>query len=187
MYKIRILMLLVMLSHCIQTAAQIHIKGNRYVDFALGTIDGIDPKTQRTNAGQWISISTGKYDKKGNALRFTMDYKQKYYRSYDPKTIPVRTYSTSIGYQFGLVKSVNRFIYLNVIPNIGLVYESINNNISTIGAYEITNQSKFLLMPGCNVEIELGNITLQVRQLWHAKSDIKPFTIQIGVSYRLNR
>ena len=169
------------------TRAQIHIKGSRFLDFAIGTVDGLNVIPQKADAGQWIGISTGKYDKKGNALVFSVGYKQKYYKSYDENTIPIRTYSISSGYQFGLVKSKDRFMYLNIIPNIGVGYESVNNDIRNIGAYEVTNRSKFLFIPGINAEIELASFTLSIKQLWKPNSSIKPFSTLFGVSYRLNR
>lgn len=171
------------------TYGQIHIKGQRYVDFAVGSLDGYKYTfKKKDNTGFWISVSTGKYDKNENALRFSADYRHKFYttRALDD-IIPVIQYSGTFGYQFKLYKTVNRNIYVNIVPAIGCAYESINHNINQVEGFVIKNNSKFLITANPALEMEIGSIVIQARQVYHPKSTIKDFSTQIRISYRLNR
>lgn len=172
--------------------AQIHIKGTRFLDLAAGFVDGTNFSPGEDQSGFWAGVTTGKYDRNENALRFSLEFRQKYYAySLDTlgkaKTLPVRHYGLTTGYQFKLFKSTDRVLYVNLVPAAGVLYESINNNVSIIDELKVNNKSRFLLTVNPAVEIEIGAFVIQCRQIWHPKSTIKPFTTELGFSYRINR
>ena len=127
--------------------AQVHVKGNRFVDLAAGTVDGFRFDPSLDNSGLWISLGTGQYDKKENSWRWQATFLQKNYEFSEgipmTGTIPVRQYTVSFGHGFKLFASKRRIIYCNVQPQILAGYESINNNQANIGTYEILNPSGF--------------------------------------------
>lgn len=171
--------------------SQIHVKGNRYFDIAVGTVDGVEHDLNKDNAGFWISLGTGKYNKFENSWRWNLDYLQKTY-TYSPDgnstgIIPVRHYSVQFGHAFKLLESKRRVFYLNAIPQMITGYESVNNNISTAGNYHINNRNKFLIGGMIGLEIEIENFTIQAKQRWFPTSSTKIFHTQLGIGYRFHR
>src|SRR4051794_13797352 len=127
-----LIIIITVLMHHNASEAQIHIKGSRHLDIAGGFVDGTNFSPKKDQSGFWGSITTGKYDRNENALRFSVEYRQKYYAyGLDMlgkwRTLPVRQYGLTSGYQFKLFKSRNRVLYINFVPGAGIAYESINN------------------------------------------------------------
>ena len=187
MKKLKILTwLIVFVTSPLLTNAQIHVKGLKFADIQVGTVDGI--KYKGDNSGIWVAASAGKYNKNENSFRWQLEYLQRNFGSdFVNSTIPVRQYNVGFGYANKIIKSRNRAFYTNLTGAIIGGYESVNNNKSEIGLYKIGNKSKFMAGAEVGVEIEIERFVLVGKQRWIPSSSTKDFYLHLGLGYRFNR
>lgn len=172
--------------------AQVHVKGSRFIDLTVGTVDGFRFKPTQDNSGYWASIGTGRYNKMENSWRWQLNILQKNYAipeglNGNGKAIPVRYYTISFGHGYKLFVSKRRVIYCNVLPQILAGYESINNNRAAIDNYHILNPSGFRAGAKVGIELEVENLLIIGSQQWIPNSGTKNFHTQLGIGYRFNR
>lgn len=86
--------------------AQNHLKGQRFFEGYLGTVDGFRPLS-----GAQILLSTGKYNRHYNAWKATASYQRKTSALVDSTNIPQEQFTLGYGYEFHLAPQCHPYLF----------------------------------------------------------------------------
>ncbi len=170
--------------------AQVHLKGQRFIDVQAGLTDGLKPRSG--NWGLNALVSMGQYNRHYNAWKLTFSFTQKPVRvAYKVDATPVQQYAVGWGYEFNLWRNPvrTRFVRATIQPT--AFYESIQPNFDRLApdssAIQTNLNSRFLLGADIGVEVELSPVVFSIRQRWHPKSSVQPFHTLLNIGWRFHR
>lgn len=174
----------------LSATAQVHLKGQRFIDIQAGLTDGLRPGSGQS--GLNAVVSTGQYNRHYNAWKLTVSFTQKSATVSDKTgAVPVQQYAVGWGYEFNLWRKPvrTRFVRATIQPT--AFYESLQPNFDRLApdssAIQTNLNSRFLLGADIGVEIELSPIVFSIRQRWHPKSTVQPFHTLLNIGWRFHR
>ena len=163
--------------------AQNHLKGQRFFEGYLGTVDGYRPLSSAN-----ILLSTGKYNRHYNAWKATVSYQRKTAALVDSTNIPQEQFTLGYGYEFILHRNATAaadrsHLFCAGIGATLLGYESINHDRAI--SETTTQRSKFLVGLDAGLEIEINPMIFGFRQLCNPTSSVQAFhsTVFMGVRW----
>jgi len=169
--------------------AQVHLKGQRFIDVQAGLTDGFTLTNHQLGIN--ALLSTGRYNRQYNAWRGTVSYVRK------PITLgntdqptAVEQFTIGWGYEFNLWRNAVRTRFVRGIIQPIALYESIRppQSIASDSARTVyVATSRFLLGAEAGIEVELSPIIVSVRQRWLPKSSVQPFHTLFSVGWRFHR
>lgn len=172
------------------TTAQVHLKGQRFIDVQAGLTDGLSPRSGQS--GLNVVVSTGQYNRHYNAWKLTFGFTQKRVKvAYKADAIPVRQYAVGWGYELNLWRNPFRTRFVRGIIQPTAFYESVQPHFDRLrpdsSAIGPILNSRFLLGADIGVEVELSPIVFSIRQRWHPKSSVQPFHTLLNIGWRFHR
>ncbi len=157
--------------------AQNHLKGQRFFEGYLGTVDGFRPLS-----GSQILLSTGKYNRHYNAWKATASYQRKTSALVDSTNIPQEQFTLGYGYEFILHRNATRTFFVRGLAQPFVGYESINHD--QVISENATQRSKFLIGLDAGLEVEINPIVFGFRQRWNPTSSVQTFHSTVFVGLR---
>lgn len=173
----------------LSATAQVHLKGQRFIDVQAGLTDGLRPGSGQL--GLNAVVSTGQYNRHYNVWKLTFSFTQKPVRvAYKVDAIPVQQYAVGWGYEFNLWRNPvrTRFVRATIQPT--AFYESVRPNFDPLpdsSAIQTNLNSRFMLGADIGVEVELSPVVFSIRQRWHPKSSVQPFHTMLNIGWRFHR
>ena len=174
----------------LSATAQVHLKGQRFIDVQAGLTDGLRPGSGQS--GLNAIVSTGQSNRHYNAWKLTFNFTQiRVKMAYKVDAIPVQQYAVGWGYEFNLWRNPvrTRFVRATIQPM--AFYESVQPYSGRLApdstAIRPTLNSRFLLGADIGVEVELSPIVFSIRQRWNPKSSVQPFHTLLNIGWRFHR
>ncbi|TAE39243.1 MAG: hypothetical protein EAZ70_06990 [Runella slithyformis] len=160
--------------------AQNHLKGQRFFEGYLGTVDGFHPLK-----GSQILLSTGKYNRHHNAWKATVSYQRKVSILVDSTNIPQEQFTLGYGYELILHRNATRTFFVRGLAQPFVGYESINQNQAI--SETASQRSKLLVGLDAGLEIEINPVIFGFRQRWSPTSLAQAFHSTVFVGVRWHR
>lgn len=169
--------------------AQVHLKGQRFIDLQAGLTDGFH--LTKNQVGLNALLSTGTYNRQYNAWKITVSILQKplVLSNNMAETIPLRQFAIGWGYEFNLWHTATRTRFLRGFVQPALLCDSFGAAHPAGGdtTRMINNKTRFGLGGDIGLEVELSPVIISVRQRWQPKSGIQPFNTLLSAGWRFHR
>ena len=171
-----------------QVSAQVHLKGQQFVDLQAGLSDGL--QLNKNQGGVSALISTGRYNRQYNAWKVTVSVLQKQLTlPHSGEANPTRQFAIGWGYEFNLFRNATRTRFVRGVVQPTLLYEyvSVEKTIGSATTRAVERDSRFLLGVDLGLEVELSPVVICVRQRWQPNSVVQPFHTLFLVGWRFHR
>jgi hypothetical protein len=173
---------------CLPVTAQVHLKGQRFIDLQAGLTDGFH--LAKNEVGLNALLSTGTYNRQYNAWKLTVSGLQKPLALPNrAETIPLRQFAIGWGYEFNLWRRATRTRFLRGFVQPTLLYDSFGAAPTAGGdtTRTIDKNTRFGLGGDIGLAVELSPLIISVRQRWQPKSGIQPFHTLLSAGWRFHR
>ena len=172
-----------------------HLKGQRFVDVGVGTMDHLSTRPFSTyNAGIGLHLATGRYRQSLSAWRVMASFGRKQLvNEINGATvrIPYALYTVGFGYEFNLLRSADRQRFVRAEFSGLSLYESINNDSRLVlldnQAYNLGAGSRFGLGLDGALTAEINRFTLGLRQRWVPNANYGRFHTFLSIGIRLTQ
>lgn len=173
------------------TLAQVHLKGQRFIETQAGLTDGF--RTGKNQLGINALVSTGRYNRQYNAWKLTASFVYKQFAQPDSGKLLIneacRQFGIGWGYEFNLWRNAIRTRFVRGVVQPTMHYEVVGHQQKVLSdtVQSTAGTSRLLLGGDLGLELEWSPIVLSVRQRWHPKSSVQPFHTLISVGWRFHK